>query len=118
MTTIEFEKEVDAIFSECKNTLINKGREYQSTEEEGVDVFANFARGAADVAINRESILWIYFSKHRDSLSTFIKDLQKGKSIKEIEKNLTEPINGRIIDAINYLLLLNSMINDKRKTEI
>ena len=60
-------------------------------------------------------MLCVYFSKHRDSINTFIRDMENGKSVKEIEENLSEPINGRIIDAINYLLLLNSMINDRRK---
>ena len=41
-----------------------------------------------------------------------------GKSIEELESILTEPINGRIIDAINYMLLLNSMINSKRKSDV
>jgi len=114
MNTKEFEKDVDALFEQCKNILVNKGREYQSTKEEGTNVFANFERGAADAGVNRETILWIYFSKHRDSIATFIRDLQRGESLEELESKLSEPINGRIFDAINYLLILNSMINSKR----
>ena len=115
MNTEQFDKEINEIFEECRNILVNKGREYQSTDKEGSNVFANFERISENVGVNRETALWIYFSKHRDSIATFIRDLEKGTPIDEIEKNLTEPINGRIFDAINYLLLLNSMINDRRK---
>ena len=114
MNTDQFDKEISEIFKECKNILVNKGREYQSTNDEGSNVFANFERISENVGVNRETALWIYFSKHRDSIATFIRDLENGKTIEDIEKNLSEPINGRLFDAINYLLLLNSMVNDKR----
>ena len=114
MNTDKFEKDFEVVVEECKEVLITKGREYQSTNEEGTNVFANFERISDSLGINRESVLWVYFSKHRDSISTFIRDLENGKSVEEIEKTLTEPINGRITDAINYLLLLNSMVNEKR----
>ena len=114
MTTQEFDQELNSVFNGCQEVLVNKGREYQSTKNEGSNVFANFERISDSVGINRESVLWVYFSKHRDSIATFIRDLENGKSVNEIEEHLTEPINGRITDAINYLLLLNSMINEKR----
>ena len=114
MNTHEFDQEINSVFNECQEVLVNKGREYQSTKNEGSNVFANFERISESLSINRESVLWVYFSKHRDSISTFIRDLENGKSVQEIEDKLTEPINGRITDAINYLLLLNSMINEKR----
>ena len=117
MKTQEFDEELSKVFKDCQNVLVHKGREYQSTNTEGSNVFANFERISESLGINRESVLWVYFSKHRDSISTFIRDLENGKDVIEIEKNLTEPINGRITDAINYLLLLNSMVNEKRKTE-
>lgn len=117
MNTKQFDEEISEILKNCKNILVNKGREYQSTNEEGTNVFANFERISDNVGVNRETALWIYFSKHRDSIATFIRDLENGKSIDEIEKNLSEPINGRIFDAINYLLLLNSMVNDRRNVK-
>ena len=116
MNKSEFEKDIESVFEQCKKILVQKGREYQCTKEDGCNVFANFERLADDIGLNRESILWVYFSKHRDSIATFIRDLEKNKlSIEEQEENLSEPINGRIIDAINYLLIINSMINSKRK---
>ena len=114
MNSKEFEINIDDIFEQCKSMLIRKGREYQSTKDEGVNVFANFERSANDLGLNRESILWVYFSKHKDSITTFIRDMENGKTVEEHEKNLSEPISGRIIDAINYLLLLNAMITERK----
>lgn len=115
MNKTVFDQQVNASLESCKNILINKGREYQSNaDEKNINVFANFERGANLVGVNRETVLFIYLTKHWDSICTFMRDLQSGKSIAEIESKLSEPINGRFIDAINYLLILNSMINDKR----
>ena len=103
------------MLEKCKGTLVSKGREYQNNKsEQETNVFNNFERGAHRLGLERETILLVYMAKHFDSVNTFIKDLQSGKSVKEIEAKLTEPINGRIMDLINYCLLLNSMINDKR----
>ena len=114
----DFEKEIKEVFDKCIEVLIQKGREYQNTQKDGTNVFANFERGASDLGLSREDILWVFFSKHKDSINKFLRDLKtKAISISEIEENLSEPINGRIIDAINYLLLLNSMINERRNME-
>ena len=115
MNTNEFEKIVDETFVNCKKILINKGREYQSTNETGVNVHANFERGASNVGVEPESVLLIYLSKHWDSITTYVKDVQSGKSREEINSNLTEPITGRIDDAINYLLLLKGMTKIYKK---
>jgi len=77
MNTEKFEKELEELFQGCKDVLVNKGREYQSTNEEGVNVFANFERLGDSLGINRETALWVYFSKHRDSIATFVRDLEK-----------------------------------------
>lgn len=113
MTNDKFEALIKELFDDCINTLCAKGREYQSTTKDGVNVFANFERAAGDLNLLREDVLWVYFSKHRDSISKFIKDLHN-KSFEEIDKNLTEPIEGRIMDAINYLLILYGMVKDHR----
>jgi len=117
MNSVEFDKQIQEMFDNCKNTLIKKGREYQSTANLGENVFANFQRGAQNVGTNQETVLYIYLNKHIDSISTFIKDMNSGKSITEVQAALTEPLNSRIMDAINYLLLLNSMINEDLEKE-
>lgn len=112
----QFDKEVEELFAKCSEILVGKGREYQSTSKDGVNVFANFERCGARLDIPRETTLLIYLTKHLDSIYTFIADLKNNPNdFKKLESRLSEPINGRVFDAINYLILLNSMFNDRRK---
>jgi arsenate reductase-like glutaredoxin family protein len=115
METKKFDIILATIFDNCKKVLCSKGREYQNTEKDDTNVFANFERAGLDLGMNKEEVLWVYFAKHKDSISKFIKDM-RNKSIFEIEENLSEPIDGRILDAINYLLLLQAMISERRDT--
>ena len=118
MNREKFDVDVNAALDSCKHILITKGREYQSNNDErNTNVFANFERGANLTGVQRETVLFIYLSKHWDSICTFMKDLQSGKGVAEIESKMSEPINGRFMDAINYLLILNSRVNDKRFDE-
>ena len=115
MEVKDFEKDVQDIFDQCQKLLISKGREYQSTNKEQSNVFENFERNGRNLDLPPETILWIYFSKHIDSLATLIKDIQNDKSFEEINQNLSEPISGRVVDAINYLLIFNSMIKERER---
>lgn len=113
----QFEQELAEVIQECTSMLTKKGREYQATEIDGIEVFQNFINVGNTLGLNKEDVLFVYFEKHIHSISKFLMDLRSGKSLSEIENNMTEPINGRIVDAINYLLLLNSMINERRENE-
>jgi hypothetical protein len=89
----------------------SKGREYAGNEN---DALGNFKRGAVNVGVNPETVLFIYLSKHIDSLNTFVKDLEGVKDLALVEGKLSEPIAGRIIDVINYCLLLNGLLEERR----
>lgn len=110
-------KMMDETFTTCKDILINKGREYQANQDEGSNVFANFERSANRLGICRETILSVYFAKHLDSITTFMNDLANGKSYQDISIRLTEPIYGRIDDAINYSFLFNGMTSNEGSTD-
>lgn len=110
LDTEAFETIVNATLDECKRILINKGHEYQNTSKANSNVLANFERGAKNTGVRAETVLYIFLSKHMDSISTYIRNLQSGQAKAEIEAKLTEPITGRIDDAINYLLLLKGMV--------
>jgi hypothetical protein len=47
---------------------------------------------------------WVYLKKHLDSIASYVKD---GKI------HSTEPIRGRIVDAIVYLTLIGGMIEER-----
>jgi len=73
-----------------------KGKEYASSE----DRFDNFNRLAKTLDINRLKIASVYLQKHLDAINTFIKE---GKI------SSTEPIRGRFVDAVTYLILMAGM---------
>jgi hypothetical protein len=111
MTHSDFEALCDTLLGDArKNIMVKKGREYAGNE----DRLANFKRGAANCGVKPETVLYVYLSKHIDSLSTFIRDLEKADTLGSVEGKLTEPISERIKDAINYLLLLHGLIEERR----
>lgn len=82
----------------------SKGQEYAGSE----DRLANFKRLGAQLGLPPEAILWVYLTKHLDSLSTYIRDLTKGTT-----REYSEPITGRVHDAILYLNLLKGLIIER-----
>lgn len=83
----------------------SKGEEYKGAED---NQFGNFERGAIDTGCTREQVLWVYLSKHLDSIKTWIRDEAAGRT-----RQRSEPIIGRIDDAILYLALLRGMEIDR-----
>ncbi len=76
-----------------------KGKEY--TQGDRLD---NFKRIATELGISPKKVLWVYLKKHLDSIASYIKS----------EKVLSEPIEGRIMDARVYLSLLRGLIEEER----
>ena len=91
-----------AVITECDRVLATKGRDY--TQGEGR--LKNFYRNGARLGIPARQVLGIYLNKHLDAIETFIKRGQ-------VE---SEPIEGRIVDAINYLLLLAKMVREEGRS--
>lgn len=77
-----------------------KGEEYSRD----VDQLANFKRQSIELGITPEQVLQVYLNKHLDSIKSYIKT----------KKVLSEPIEGRIDDAILYLILLKGLLEDGR----
>lgn len=78
-----------------------KGNEYSGS----VNRFANFEKLAEELNLHPLEIAWVYGSKHKDSIATFIKE-------KKVISN--EDIIGRINDYRNYLALMGGMIKKYR----
>lgn len=76
-----------------------KGREY--TQGDRLD---NFKRIGKELGIDPKVVLWVYLKKHLDSIASYIKN----------QKVLSEPIEGRILDARVYLCLLRGLIEEQR----
>lgn len=78
-----------------------KGEEYSGS----INRFNNFEKLASELGLHPMEILWVYACKHKDSITTFIKD-------KKVHSN--EDILGRVQDLRNYLALLGGMITHYR----
>ncbi len=100
MTFIEFDKFQDALWQEVRHIRDTKGKEYANS----TDRFANFDRLAAQLNLTNIQIAWVYTAKHLDSIAQYCRTG---------EIHSTEPIIGRIVDAITYLTLIAGMIEEK-----
>lgn len=81
-----------------------KGKEYSGDTNR----FSNFERLAEELNWHPLQVLWVYASKHKDSILTYIND-------KKVYSN--EDIIGRIHDYRNYLALMAGMIDKYRKLD-
>lgn len=78
----------------------SKGREYAGS----ADQLANFKRLGETLGMPPEAVLLVYLTKHLDSINSYVRELP--------EPAPSEPITGRIDDAILYLVLLKALIFD------
>lgn len=77
----------------------SKGREYANSD----DQLANFKRLATRLGLTPAQVLMVYLTKHLDSIDSWVKNPHQ---------DLAEPIDGRIDDAILYLILLKAIANE------
>jgi hypothetical protein len=105
MNTQEFDKLVQETFGVAHNLLIVKGGEYAGSS----DRLANFKRGAQLTGATPLQVAFVYASKHYDSISTYVK-----KDAAGLKQVLSEPIEGRLDDLINYCLLMKAIIQEQR----
>lgn len=90
-------------FSKIVEINKTKGHDYAGDQ----DALANFKAGAARLGLTPVQVWGVYASKHWSAIETFIKE----GDVK------SEPIEGRIQDAILYLFLLMGLIQDERKSK-
>ncbi|MBT7091356.1 MAG: hypothetical protein HN932_12875 [Candidatus Marinimicrobia bacterium] len=108
MEQAKFEKFMeDVIFPQLRAVRKDGQNEYTMSD----DHFDNFNRMSNDVDIAPRKVLWIFFKKHLDGISNFL----RGRTSQR------EDVRGRIKDAIMYLMLLWGSIEDEKpsvKTKI
>lgn len=96
MNRIDFGNLIDDVWTAVHHLNKTKGSDYSGDE----DVLANFKRLATKLELTKEQVLGVYMTKHLDAIDTYIRE----GNVK------SEPIDGRINDAIVYLLLLHAMV--------
>lgn len=101
---LEVARQVDfALLEECMSVLQTKGVDYSAGSDDGI---WNFRAIAEDIDIPIEKAWWVYFFKHLTAVRAFVKR-------RRVE---SEPIRGRIVDCINYLLLLNRILEERERS--
>lgn len=98
-------------FKKVRQTLIDKI--FKTAEAKGedytkgsVDVLANFKEVGKKLKLNPKQILLVYMDKHQEAIANYIQTNGRSES---------EPIEERIIDNINYLLLLWGLIVEENE---
>lgn len=108
MTFNEFDELMEATYQKLLAMRASKGRDYAGND----DRLANFKRHAEQVDIDPLKIWAVYYNKHHDAIMTFVR-MHAHESYQP-----SEPIEGRIEDAILYLFLLLGLIHDQCKQHI
>ena len=99
VTHQEFDKYQNELLSKVVGMGDTKGKEYSNSESR----FANFDRLAAELGLTNIQVAWVYTKKHLDGIASYCRT----------QKELSEPIEGRIVDAIVYLTLIAGMIAER-----
>lgn len=99
MTKEEFDTRVEKRIDLIRQSLLSKHDEYATDD----NVFKNFDEAAGGLSLHStsEEVLWSYMSKHLVSLRTIV---SKGGDQPQV-------VSEKIGDIINYLILLESMLN-------
>lgn len=101
------DSEIDSMLVACVKTLDTKGKEYTVSS---LDRLANFRSVGADVNEPMEKVWYTFFSKHQRALTNYIKNGCRIVS--------NEPISGRIMDMIVYLLLFHKMSQEIERKRV
>ena len=99
MTFPEFDKYQADLLEQVLKMKNTKGREYATKDNR----FANFEEDARDNDITRLQAAGIHLNKHMRAIKSYI-------GTGEV---FSEPIQGRIVDAITYLTLIGGMIAEE-----
>lgn len=103
MTVEERLKIADKVFEECRKTFEIKGEAYANNQ----DALSNFKRNAERLGMTPFQIWAVYFNKHVDSVNNAI---QLNPASPE---DKSEGLHSRVIDLINYAMLLECLNLEK-----
>lgn len=93
-------------FADCISMIRAKNADYSQGEHRG-DRIAAFRRISHDIDVPMVKAWAVFCQKHWGAIMRFVKD-----GITE-----SEPIDGRINDIINYMVLLGAIVDDMRASD-
>ena len=88
---------IDTTAERLRDLTITKGIEYANDQ----DQLANFMRLGQRLGLRPEAVILVYLTKHLDAIDSYVRTGTVH----------SEPISGRIDDAILYLILLKACCN-------
>ena len=102
MTREDFSRRVEKRIDLIRQTLLTKHKEYAKDD----NVFRNFDEAAGGFSLHGSSaeVLWSYMTKHLVSIKDIVADN------KPVD---TAVVSEKIGDVINYLILLEAMLNQQ-----
>lgn len=102
MNATEFEQVATEILLQCKSTLLSKGADYTRGCE---DKLINFKSTGESLGVTPLQVAGIFLRKQLDPIYKYI----KGGTLE------SEPIQSRIADSINYLILFYALIKEAER---
>lgn len=106
MTNLEFKETKKYLLDKCQEIMDAKQPEYT---QKNIDVLNNFKSTAESIGIEPMEVWAVFFNKHIQAILTHAGDPNMHQA---------EPIETRYADAINYLLLGFSLLQDRPKKDI
>jgi hypothetical protein len=102
MTREDFSNRVEKRIDLIRQTLLTKHKEYAKDD----NVFRNFDEAAGGLSLHSTSaeVLWSYMTKHLVSIKDIVADN------KPVDPSV---VSEKIGDVINYLILLEAMLNQQ-----
>lgn len=101
----DFALVLEEVTSKLYALTASKGEEYSGQDND--DQFANFKRQATLLGLDPRTVWAVYFNKHVDSINNYLRAVANKQT-----PVLSEPITGRIDDAILYLVLLRGLVEE------
>jgi len=98
MSLQERQKITKELFDWCLEVLERKGKDYLNGESAN----SQFKNLSEQLGISVTQVWAVLFSKHITAIMNYVKNGQTE----------SEPIESRILDAINYLAILNAIIKE------
>ena len=96
MNSDDFSGHVSRVLGDIEDMTRKGQKEYARIE----NVFQNFESVAKEIDSEREKVLWTYAMKHKDGIAAYLRG----------HVSQREPVTGRILDLIVYLVILWAMV--------
>lgn len=104
MTPQDFQTVLNDAVDDIHRLLQVKGGEYAP----GDNRLANFQEASKRLGMSPIQVALVYLDKHYAAICNYAKD-----QANRISRPRSEPITGRISDAINYLILIRALLEDQ-----